>query len=276
VCHVCPALTVESGASAVFRRARLAAPVWADSNQVDSNQVAAACQVALTADSAAPVCFRRLTGLAWSGSNQADSKQAAAVCQVGPRVDPGGLVCFRPAWSDSSQADSNQAAAACQVVPRVVPDGLVCFRPGSSAGLASADSAGLVSPACSALRDGAPAFPDLDCPVSREYWAFQVLVCREPDGGRREDSRDVQVEVPDGLVAGNGVGDSPSCRGSRDDWPTQSVVDDTSNVADDKDCPSRPNIHGCSKRASLPNSIPNRPSSRDDCPQSAHRCRFQR
>lgn len=97
------------------------------------------CPVALTADSAASVCFRQLTRPAWSASHRAGSEQA----------------------------DSNQADSVCQVGPRVDPDG-ACFRPALSVGWAVADSAGLVSRAYSALRDQASAFPDLDCPVFRE------------------------------------------------------------------------------------------------------------
>src|SRR5579862_1145791 len=79
VCQVCPAaLTVEWGASAVFRQAPLAELAWADLNQADSNQVcsdragsnraAAVCPVVRTADSAASVCFRHSTRPAWADS----------------------------------------------------------------------------------------------------------------------------------------------------------------------------------------------------------------
>lgn len=168
VCRVCPsALTVESGAPAVFRQARLAELAWDDSNQVGSNQAAEVCQVALTADSAASVCFRLAdpdSNLV--DSNRVDSNRVAAVhldCPVGPRVDSGGLVCFRPALS---------------------------------AGLASGDSAGSVSQACLVVPDRASAFRGLDCRVFPDCWASRVLVClelvyRELDGDHREDSPDV-------------------------------------------------------------------------------------
>jgi hypothetical protein len=40
VCQVCPAaLTVEAGASAVFRQVRLVELAWADLDPADSNQV---------------------------------------------------------------------------------------------------------------------------------------------------------------------------------------------------------------------------------------------
>ncbi len=224
--QVCPAaLTVESGASAVFRQARLAERAEAD----------AVCRAVLTADSDASLCSRHLTNPA---SNRADLNQVAAVHLVCP-VD--------------QAADS---------------DASVCLCPGLSAGLASADSAGLVFPACSDLPDVASAFPDLDCPVFRVCRASRALVCLAMDGGRREDSPDVQVEVPDDLAADSAVGESPSCHGIPDDWPTRSVADDTNNVADDKGFPSRSNSRDCSRPASLPNSIPNRPIPRGGYLQS--------
>jgi hypothetical protein len=73
--QVCPAaLTVESGASAVFRQARLVELAWADSNRADSNQAgsnqaAVVCPVARSADSAASVCFRLSNRPAWAGSD---------------------------------------------------------------------------------------------------------------------------------------------------------------------------------------------------------------
>jgi len=174
VCQVCPAaLTADSAASVCFPQARLADLASADSNQADSTQVgstpaAVVCPVALTADPAAPVCFpqARLADLASADSNQADSNQVgsnrAAVCPVALTADSAAPVCFRRGrLADLAWADSNQAAAVCRVGPRVDPGGLACFRLASSAaGLASADSAGLVSPACPAFPDPVSVFPD--------------------------------------------------------------------------------------------------------------------
>ena len=236
VCQVgFSALTVESGAPAVFRQARLAELAWDDSNQVGSNQAAVVWQVALTADLAALVCFR----LIGPASNQADS----------------------------SRVDSNRVAAVHLVCPadRSADSGPpVCSRPALSAGLASADSADLVSLACLVVRHQASAFLDLECRVFRACWAYPVLVCLElvcleRDGDRREGFPGVRVSVPEKLVAGSEVDDSPSCHGIPDDWPTRSVADDTNNVADDKGFPSRSNSCDCSRPASLPNSIPNHP-----------------
>jgi hypothetical protein len=238
----------------------------------------------------------------------------APVCQVYPAartVESGAPAVFRQARLAEAWADSNRVAAVYLVGPMVDPGGLACFRRALSVGQAVADSAGSVSPVCPVGRDQASVFPDLDCRVFRACWAHRVLVCRvlvcrvsgcralvcqvpvsqvsgsqalaspEPDGGRREDSPDVQIEVPDNLVADSladdsAVDDSPSYHRILGGWPTRSVADDTNNVADDKGFPSRSNSRGCSRPASLPNSIPNHPIPRGDCPQSGRQSRCPR
>ncbi len=66
------------------------------------------------------------------------------------------------------------------------------------------------------------------------------------------------------LAAGIRGDDSANCLHIPADSPRQLVADDTRVAADDKGSPNHPNIRGCNKRGVLPNSIPTRPSPRDD------------
>ncbi len=195
---------------------------------------------------------------------------------VVPMADPGESAWFRPASSVGLALSGPSRVAAVRqawsVGLTVAPDDSVCPRPASSVDRASARLApdGLGFPAGWVVDavDWARASPEQALPVFQVRLVCRALVCSVMDGGRQADSQDDYF--PDGwasargdLEAGSVAGDIPNCRGSRDDWPTQSAAGGTNGTVDDKDSPNRSSSRGYSKRAEFPNSIPNRPIPRD-------------
>lgn len=194
---------------------------------------------------------------------------------VVPMADPGESAWFRPASSVglalSGPSRVAGARQAWSVALTVAPDDSVCPRPASSVDPASARLAldGLALRVCLADSvDQARVSTEQALPVFRVRPVFPALVCPVMDGGRQADSRDDYfpdgwASAPGDLEAGSVADDIPSCRGSRDDWPTQSAAGGTNGEVDDKDSPNRSSSRGYSKRAEFPNSIPNRPTPRD-------------